>query len=252
MPKLFDTHLHFDAEDDTSQILNNARQQSVSHFMIAVSTLTESKHAIQVAEQEKDTYAMVGIHPHHAHELNNIAEFETLTTHSKCLAIGEVGLDYYYNLSPRDTQKDTFQQFIKLAAKTKLPLVIHCRDAWQDCFQLLQNTLQPKQPFLIHSFTGTPEQAKQLLQMGAYISFNGMLTFKKSDNIRQNLDIIPIDKILLETDSPYLAPVPKRGKKNCPANIKYIAQYMADYLKMDYQQLAKITTENAKKFFTIK
>lgn len=250
---LFDTHLHFSEDDNPSEILATARDAGVSRFLIAVSTLQEAIKAAEIADAESATFSMAGVHPHEAKDVTDeiLCELRKLTDHKKVVAIGEIGLDYYYDYSPREVQQQVFRDLLQMALDTNLPVVIHCRDAWQDCLPIMKEYLKDGHPFVVHSFTGTPEEAKELLAMGGYISFNGMLTFKKANNIRQNLSVVPLDRILIETDSPYLAPVPKRGKRNTPAYVKYIAEYLADYLGKPLNEVIEQTTQNGIKLFQL-
>jgi TatD DNase family protein len=246
---LFDTHLHLDADEEYGDLFSAARAVGVRQFLVAGTTLPDSVHAAEVAAAETGVVAAAGIHPHEAGAFHDIGPFEELCAHPRVVAVGEIGLDYYYDHSPREAQREVFRAFLRLAAKQALPAIIHCRDAYEDCFEILHETLEPDQPFEIHSFTGTPEQAGRLLDMGALLSFNGMITFKRAENIRAAFEVVPLDRLLLETDSPYLAPVPYRGKRNQPAYLPQIATAVARLRGVSPEEVAAVTTANACRFF---
>jgi TatD DNase family protein len=226
-----------------------AREAGVTRFLISASDLASSRYAAAVSSKESGVFASAGVHPHEAKEFPGLDPFEELCALPNVVAVGEVGLDYYYEHSPREAQKSVFREFLQLAARLHLPTIIHCRDAYEDCLPILRETLEPGQPFEVHSFTGTPEQARTVLDMGAYLSFNGMVTFRKADNIRAALAVVPLDRILLETDTPYLAPVPYRGKPNQPAYVVEVARKIAELRGLTVEDIAVATTENACRFF---
>jgi TatD DNase family protein len=247
---LFDTHLHLDPEDNPREIFQRARLAGVTGFVIATTTYEDSLRAQQVAAQEDGVYASVGIHPHSAENFDeNLAVFRELAALPKVVAIGEIGLDYYYDFSPRDRQRQVFGTFLELAEELNLPVIIHCREAYDDCLAMLRD-IRPKR-FLIHSYAGTPQWAEQVAELGAYFGITGMVTFKKADNIREALQAIPLDRLVLETDSPYLAPVPHRGRRNEPAYVVEVLKRTAAEKQLPTEELARVTSANARQFFNI-
>lgn len=249
---IFDTHFHLNPEDDLDSMVKRALDKGITRMLVAGSTMSETETMLNRISAYNDIYAAVGVHPHEAKEFDDdISHFRLLAQNSKVKAIGEIGLDYYYDNSPADLQQTVFASFLDLAFETRLPAIVHCRDAFEDCYRLIHQTLRGKLPFVIHCFTGSQDWAQRFMDIGGYLSFNGILTFKKSENIRTVLKGIPLDRLLFETDSPYLAPDPLRGKKNEPANMVYIVERAAAELGMNSNELAEITTNNALRFFEI-
>jgi TatD DNase family protein len=245
----FDTHLHLDATDVPRALLEPARQVGVGYFLVAGTDAEDSRRAIAVARAEPGVVASVGVHPHAAGQAGNLAEFRELLAAPQAVAVGEIGLDYYYDHSPRADQRRVFAAFLELAGEFKRPVIVHCRDAFDDCLPMLAAAATAGLRVLIHSFTGTPAQAEQALGFGALLSFNGMVTFPKADNIRAALAVVPTDRLLLETDSPYLAPVPQRGKRNVPAYLVAVGERVATEKHLSTTDLARLTTGNALRFF---
>ena len=250
----FDTHFHIDLEKAprAHDIIEGARQAHVGLMLLQGTSLEDCPQTISLAEQEDGVYATTGLHPHTADTPYDRAQFLELASHPKVKAIGEIGLDYYYDFGDRAKQRLMFADFLKLAVETNLPAVIHSRDAFEDTFTIVQDNLPPGHPFEIHSFTGTVDESLQWLQAGAMLSVNGMVTFKKADNVREILHHIPLDRLLLETDSPYLAPIPLRGQENTPANIPLIGAKVAEELGLSVEQVADLTTANGQRFFKIR
>jgi len=169
----------------------------------------------------------------------------------KVVAIGEIGLDYHYEHSPRVIQEKVLHDFIVLAQKLNKPIVIHDRDAGDKTFEILKSHGVKKNEVMIHCFTGTMDLAKKYLDLGCFISFTGIITFKKADDLREVVKIVPLDQLLIETDAPYLTPIPNRGKRNEPAFVKFVAEKIAEIKGIDFEEVAKVTTKNAKRFFGI-
>ena len=215
---------------------------------------------IKLAEKYDFMYATVGIHPHEA-KLANDAVFDDmvqLAKHPKLIAWGEIGLDYFYDHSPRDVQRHVFIQQMELARAAKLPIVIHCRpsnnseDAWEDCLNLIGNNWATRGlGGILHCFTGTWGHARRALDMGFMISFAGNITFPKAQQIRDAAVQVPLDRVLIETDSPYLAPVPHRGKRNEPAFVKEVARQLGELRGLSTEQIGAETSENFKRFFSL-
>jgi len=249
---LFDTHFHIRADEDHAALFERARCAGVPHLLVAATTLADALTAQQVIASEPGIVTTVGVHPHEASSVTQGYDaFRGLAGYPKVVAIGEIGLDYHYDHSPRQKQRDVFIGFLALAAELHLPAIVHCREAFEDCVAIVRDTLPVGHPFEIHSFTGTPAQAEIVLAMGAVLSFNGMVTFKRAENIRETLRVVPLEHLLLETDAPFLAPVPHRGRSNEPAFMPFIAAAVADVLEEDVEQVAAMTTENGLVFFGI-
>src|SRR5437763_3995159 len=260
-----DSHCHLDGprfDSDREQVIARAREAGVAN-MLAVGTGDGPGTldcAVKIAEQHDSMYATVGIHPHEA-KLATDADFtqlEQLARHSKVIAWGEIGLDYYYDHSPRDTQKQVFLRQMEMAAAAKLPIVIHCRpsensdNAWQDCLQLMQEQWAAKGiGGVLHCFTGTWAHARRALDMGFMISFAGNLTFPKAQQIRDTALEVPLERLLIETDCPYLAPLPYRGKRNEPAYVKETARKLGELRGLSMEDVGELTARNFYNFFKI-
>lgn len=252
MFSLIDTHFHPDFETDVTINLDRARGCHVDGFIAVGADLESSRAVNELAASAPDVWATAGCHPHAAAEFDGkMTPYRDLAQSPRNCAIGEIGLDYYYENSDREAQKEVFKKFLKLAAELELPAVIHCRDAYADCLQIMGENLTRGQAFEIHSFTGPEDVVKEFLGMGAFVSFNGIVTFKKADNVRQALDAVPVERLLLETDAPYLAPAPHRSRHNQPAYLTHIAEFIAEQKKVDIADLAAQTTENARRFFQL-
>jgi TatD DNase family protein len=221
----------------------------VGRFLVAGTDEQDSRRALAVAAAEPGVVAAVGVHPHVARAAGGLASFRELLAAPKAVAVGEIGLDYYYDHSPRPDQRRVFVAFLGLAAEVGRPAIVHCRDAFDDCLPMLREAAATGVRLLVHSFTGTPAQAEQVLGFGALVSFNGMVTFPKGDNIRAALAVVPVERLVLETDSPYLAPVPYRGRRNQPAYVVEVGKRVAEEKRLPWQDLARVTTDNALRFF---
>ena len=247
-----DTHCHLDedryrgegAKDlgGTIGVLENARAAKVSRFITVGCDEESSRTAIDCANQFDDVWASVGLHPHEAvHGVDTILK---LISSPRVVAIGEAGLDYYYEHSARDEQKIAFAAQIQLAHQYHLPLIIHTRDAWNDTFDILRAEGTPEQT-IFHCFTGGQDEARRCLDIGAFLSFSGIVTFKSAQDVAGAATLCPLDRILVETDSPYLAPVPHRGRTNQPANVAVVGTHVADLKHINPAEMARVTTHNA-------
>ena len=260
-----DTHAHLDGkqfDSDREQVLARARDAGV-RTMVAIGNgdgPPQLDAGVKLAEQYDFLYATIGIHPHEARLASDHAysEMERLARHPKVIAWGEIGLDYHYDHSPRDTQKQVFVRQMELAAEAKLPIVIHCRpsdnseNAWQDCLRLIQEQWAAKAiGGILHCFTGTWAHAQRALDMGFMISFAGNLTFPKAQQIRDAAQQVPLDRILIETDCPYLAPIPHRGKRNEPAYVKETARKLGELHGVSLEKIGELTSRNFYNFFKI-
>lgn len=252
---MIDTHAHLNDPElyaDVDNIVKDSKQNGLDKIICASFDLPSSILACQIANQYDDVFCTVGMHPHDSKDYDDNMEkqFETLCkTNKKVVAFGEIGLDYHYDLSPRETQKQIFERQIILAHKLKLPIVIHTREAIGDTLSILQNNKQYLEYGVVfHCFNASKEVAKILLDQNFKFSFGGSVTFKNS-NIGELIKYIPTQSFFLETDCPYLAPVPLRGQINVPKNVNLVAQKIAEILQTDKKQIENICDQNAKNFF---
>ena len=247
MIEWFDNHCHL-SENPEEEILK-ARKALVAGFINVGTDFETSSEAIEKTKIFPDVWATAGVHPHEARK--GIDGIEDLLEDSNVVAVGEAGLDYHYDHSPREDQKKVFAQQIELANKSGLPLVIHTREAWEDTFKILDSEGLPKS-IVFHCFTGGTIEAKECLERGAYLSFSGIITFKKSESLRDAASECPLDRAMIETDSPYLTPVPFRGKKNEPANVVLVGQELAYLQDKSPEEIALATTQNALDFYGLR
>jgi TatD DNase family protein len=260
-----DSHAHLDSERfgaDRADVLVRARAAGLS-AMVAIGNgdgPADVDCGIKLAEQYEFIYATLGIHPHEARLADEAAyqNMERLARHPKVIAWGEIGLDYFYDHSPRDVQTEVFMRQMELAAAAKLPIVIHCRpsdgsdNAWEDFFALAQQHWRPHAlGGILHCFTGNWPQARRALDLGFMISFAGNLTFPKAQQIRDAAVEVPLDRLLIETDSPFLAPVPHRGKRNEPAFVVETAKKLGELRGLTAEEIGQQTSENFYKFFKL-
>ena len=250
----FDTHCHLDSEHNpggADSILERARQAGVSAFLcVGVGGVSQAEQALATAERHPDVYASAGVHPHDAAR-DGALDFSTLFAHPRLLAVGEVGLDYHYDHSPRETQAEVFRRYIALARSLQKPLIIHTRSAAEDTLQMLENEGARDAGGVIHCFSEDRAFAARALDLGFYLSFSGIVTFKSARAIQEVAAWAPADRILVETDSPYLAPVPLRGKPCEPAFVVHTGKYVATLRNLEPAHLAALTTENARRCFRV-
>ena len=242
--ELVDSHCHLNDEQfdaDRAAVIDRAREAGVKH-MLAIG----ADAAIALAEQYPFIFVAVGIHPNESATVFDVRRF---INHPKVKAIGEIGLDYHWGV-PKETQMPVFLNQLEMAEAAKLPIVIHTRDAWTDTLDVLRAHWKDK-PCVVHCFTGNAEQARECLDLGFHLALGGVATFPKSAELREAARIIPADRLLLETDAPYLAPAPKRGKRNEPAFVQYTAQAIADARGIPVEDLAAQTTANFERLFSI-
>ena len=215
--------------------------------------MSSNTAAVALAESYANLYATVGMHPHDAKQVNEpeLRQLKKLSAHSKVIAVGETGLDYYYNHSPREVQRQVFAQFIALADETELPLVVHERDATHEAADLLRVEAKGKLRGVIHWFTGDYVAARNYLDLGFYLSFTGIITFKNAEPLREVVRKAPLDRMLVETDSPYLTPVPHRGKRNEPAYVRLVAETVAQIKGISLEEAAYTTSRNVRELFRI-
>jgi TatD DNase family protein len=246
---LTDSHCHLDHEqfhEDREAVIDRARAAGVE-CMMAIGTgdgPPDLEAGIRLADRHPFIYATIAVHPHEASKVTEetFARMRELAGHPKVLAIGEMGLDYHYDFSPRQVQREVFERQLDLAAEARKPIVIHTREAWADTLEVLRSRWRGEG--IMHCFTGDEEQAREALDLGFYLSFGGVLTFPKAETVRQAARIAPGDRILVETDCPYLAPVPRRGKRNEPAFIVDTAVRLAEVRGCAPEAIAEQTTRN--------
>ncbi|GAA0353341.1 TatD family hydrolase [Bacillus horti] len=252
---LFDTHTHLNDkafDEDRQQVMQRAQEEGVSLLVNVGFNRETIPPTLQLAETYDFVYAAVGWHPQDASDFTqeHLSWIEELAcTHPKVVAIGEMGLDYYWDNAPRDVQKDVFRQQIALAKRVKKPIIIHDRDAHRDVVDILKEEGADQVGGIMHCFGGSVEIAQECLDLGFYISFGGPLTFKNAKKPKEVAKYIPLDRLLIETDSPYLTPHPYRGKRNESSYVKHVAQSMAEIKEVSYEEICRITLENGKRVF---
>jgi len=254
--RVFDTHAHYDDErfdSDRHELLESMDAQGVELILNPGCDLATSRFAVELAKKYPFVYAAVGVHPHASDEVTPelIDELRELARFEKVRAIGEIGLDYHWEDDPpRQVQKEAFAAQLALAQELKLPVIIHDRDAHADCLDIIKAF--PNVKGVLHCYSGSAEDAKTYVKMGWYLSFTGVITYKNARRALEAIEVIPKDRLMIETDSPYLTPVPNRGKRNDSTNVHYVARRMAEVLGIEAEEMARITLENGKRFFNIK
>jgi TatD DNase family protein len=250
--ELFDSHAHVDGPEfdaDRDEVLARARAAGVRRIVVigAVGDPSSAERAVALAERDPEVWATVATHPHDVAKMTDAwwATHDRLARHPRVVAIGETGLDYYYDHSPRDVQQAAFRRFLELAHAVEKPVVCHIRDAHDDARQILRDGRAAELGCVIHCFTGTPDDARAYAALGCYVSFSGIVTYKTAQPLRDAVPLVPRDRLMIETDCPYLAPVPRRGKRNEPAFVAHTAEVVAACAGLSFEELARITTENA-------
>jgi TatD DNase family protein len=244
-----DSHCHL-TMSDAGAALARAREQGVRGFVVPGTKLDDAPRAVAVAEQNDDVWAAVGFHPHEAKDCDDaaFAEIEKLAAHEKVVAIGEAGLDYHYMHSPRETQIDVLERHLELAKRLDKPIIIHNRESTADMVEILGRAGARG---ILHSFTESLDVAKTLIDKGYFISFSGIVTFRTAQPLRDVAKALPRDRVLIETDTPYLAPVPFRGRDNEPAYVIKIAELLAGLWGMAIEEVAALTTSNFERAFSV-
>lgn len=234
--------------------LANARQHGVVGIVVPGTKLDDAGPAVDIAEQHDDVWAAVGFHPHEAKHCDDdaFATIEKLAENERVVAIGEIGLDYHYMHSPRDTQREVFMRHVALASRHDLPIIVHNRESTDDLVELLFSAEAKGVRGILHSYTESLEIAKTLIELGYYISFSGIVTFRSGDALREVARALPHDRVLIETDTPYLAPVPYRGRENEPAYVVKIAELLAKLWGRDLDEVASRTTANFEAAFGVR
>ncbi|MBC7797499.1 MAG: TatD family hydrolase [Pyrinomonadaceae bacterium] len=257
-----DSHCHIDGEQfdaDRAEILARARNNGVSQILVIGTGEPDSgnfERAVNLANANENIFASIGVHPHDAKTYDEAAEMRLINlakSSQKVIGWGEIGLDFYYDHSPQDVQTEVFKRQIAVARNLDLPIIIHSRDADDETVRVLTENCSHEnfRGGIMHCFGGTAEMAQTLMEIGFMISFAGNVTFKKAENLREAARIVPLDKLLIETDAPYLAPIPHRGKRNEPAFVVETAKFLADFYQIPLETLANRTTENFTRFFRL-
>jgi TatD DNase family protein len=253
---LFDTHVHLNADqfsEDLEEVIKRAQNEGVGNMVVVGFDRPTINKAMELVEEYEFLYAAIGWHPVDAIDMTNddLKWIEELSAHPKVVAIGETGLDYHWDKSPKDIQQEVFRKQIRLAKKVKLPIVIHNREATQDIVDILQEEDAKEVGGIMHCFSGSPETARVCLDMNFLISLGGPVTFKNAKKPKEVAEEVPLEKLLIETDCPYLAPHPYRGKRNEPSYVKLVAEQIAELKGISFEEVAEKTTLNAKKLFGI-
>ena len=251
-----DTHTHLffnNFDEDREEVIKNALAVGIKYMLVPGTDFETSKQAVELAEKYDSIYAAVGIHPHDSKDWDDtwIEELRELAKHEKVVAIGEIGLDYFYDFSPKEKQHQAFEKQIQLALELNLPIIVHNRDSNDDIMEFSRKYKDTSLKGQYHCFAGTVENARELVEMGHYISFTGNITFKKAESVREVLSKVSVENILLETDSPFLTPVPHRGKRNEPKHIPLIAEVVAETHHLRIEDVARTTSWNAYNLFGI-
>jgi len=254
---LIDSHAHIDDQkfdEDRDAVIKNARENGIELIINPGADEASSLRAIAMSEKYPMVYATVGVHPHDAKDYDTERtgnQLRTWAKKDKVVAIGEIGLDYHYDLSPRDVQQAVFIEQLAIAKEVKLPIVIHNRESMADMVHILEQHFSPEYGGIMHSYSGSAEMAKVFLEMGFYLSISGSLTFKNARKLPEVVAMMPLDRLLVETDSPYLTPTPYRGKRNEPAYVRLVAEEIARLRGISFEEVSAITSENTKKVFGI-
>ena len=250
----FDTHAHYDDDrfdDDRDILLGSMNDAGIALIMNAASSLSSAKFSLELAEKHPFVYASIGVHPHDSKEMTDetVLELEALLKHQKAMAVGEIGLDYHYDYSPREIQRKRFREQLELARAANKPVIIHEREALVDMLNLISGFRDIKG--VVHCFSGSWETAKTILDMGWNLSFTGIVTYKNARKALEVIEKMPPDRIMLETDCPYLSPEPMRGRRNSSLNLPYIAAKISEVRNITLEETAALTMENGKRFFGI-
>jgi TatD DNase family protein len=247
---LIDSHSHLEMPDfrkDLETVIQRAKESGVEYIFTVGTEKKDWMRALEIAHSNPSVYAILGVHPHNAKEIDEetYPTLRKLCRDEKVRAYGEIGLDFYRNLSPRDVQLKRFREQIVLAKELRLPIVVHDREAHEETLEVLKSERAEECGGIIHCFSGDYEMAKECIEMGFYISIPGTITFKNAEGFQEIIKHLPLESLLIETDAPFLAPFPFRGKRNEPSYIRYTAQKVAEIKKVSFEKVADVTTENA-------
>lgn len=254
LPQLIDSHAHLDSgqfDRDRRETVERAVENGISHILSIGCDIESSRKNITIAEDYEQVYAAVGVHPHDAGEINpeSLEQLKDMLQHPKVVALGEIGLDYYRNRSPREVQIKAFRQQLRLALEVNKPIIVHDREAHDDVMPILAEEDAARVGGVLHCFSGDKAMAKQCLDMGFYLSFPGPVTYPKNESTRDVVRAVPIERLLVETDCPYLSPQPFRGKRNEPAYVRFTAEKIAEIKNLSIDDIARITSRNCKTLF---
>lgn len=253
---LFDTHAHINADqfaEDLEEVLKRAKDAGVTNIVVVGFDRPTITKAMDLINKYDNIYGCIGWHPVDAIDCReeDLQWIEDLCAHPKIVALGETGLDYHWDKSPKEVQHELFRKQIRLAKKLKLPIMIHNRDATEDCIRILKEEKAEDVGGIMHCFSGDADTALEIINMNFYVSLGGPVTFKNAKLPKEVAKVVPLDKLLIETDCPYLAPHPFRGKRNEPAYVKLVAEQIAELKGVTFEEIADVTTKNAKKLFGI-
>jgi len=256
MLKYIDSHAHLNFDkfnNDRDEVIKRAKTNGIINIINVGTSLASSHRALNLSQKYEIIYAVVGIHPHQAKNFSkrSIKVLKDLAKADKVIAIGEIGLDFYYDNSPREQQKEAFRQQLRLAKEINLPVVIHSREADQQTIKILKEETMYNYNILLHSFTGSKKMAGEALNMGFYFGVGGIITFNSAQYLKNIIQSVPLSRILLETDSPYLAPAPHRGKRNEPLYVIEVAKFITSLKNSSLAKIAEMTTKNTQRFFKI-
>ena len=254
---MIDSHCHLDHEpmfSDLKNVLTRSKESGVEKILSICTTKDSFHKIIEIIKIDPIIYGTYGIHPHEANTdvVTKEEIIKNVSSNKKIIAIGESGLDFYYNHGSKEKQISSFKSHIEAAINLNVPIIVHSRNAEKETFDILNEYKKSKPKILMHCFTGSTEFANKLLTLGSYFSASGIITFKKSSDLRETIRLIPNDKLLIETDSPYLAPEPMRGRKNEPSYIKHTLEKLADIKKVDVDKIDRITSQNFNILFNLK
>ena len=253
--RFFDSHCHLEDErfaEDFAETLERMKQGNIERCVSVGTDIKTSNQCIAIAHQHDGVFASCGVHPHEAQEAPSdyLSVISELLNLPKVVALGEIGLDYHYDFSPKDIQHKVFKEQLALAVQKDVPVILHVREAHGDVLSILKEMPKPPKAVL-HCFSGSEEMAKEYVKMGFYISFAGPVTYKKAPNLWESAKAVPLDRLLIETDSPYLAPVPFRGKRNEPTHVAYVSHKLAELKGLPLEEMAEITYQNACRFYRL-
>lgn len=254
--EIFDTHTHLNVdtfEGRVAEELQLAKELGVGYHNVVGFDRPTIDRAVELADQHPEIYLTLGWHPTEAGSYTDEVEayLRQVLRHPKVVALGEIGLDYYWMADPKEVQEEVFRRQIRLAKELDLPFAVHTRDALEDTLAIIASEGVGPRGGIMHSFSGSWAMAERFMELGMMISFSGVVTFKKSTELQEVARLIPLEKMLVETDAPYLAPVPKRGRENRTAYTRYVVDFIAELRGMTAEEIARITTENAKRFFKL-
>lgn len=256
---LIDSHCHLtdpQFDEDREAVMMRARAAGVGRFIVigANGDFSHNEKALALADEYEDAFVVLGVHPHDAKDITaeTYEQLRKLAQHPKVVGLGETGLDFYYDNSPREDQRHHFRNFIRLARELDLPLSMHVRDAYEEAAYTLKEEGEGRIRGVMHCFTGNEEEAERLLELGLFISFSGIVTFKSASDLRAVVKTVPIDRLLVETDCPLLAPAPYRGKRNEPAYVVQVAKIMAEVKGVSFDEIANVTQRNTEALFVLR